>query len=160
MEWTLRPAWQRAGLCAIHVVAGAFFAGALLGMKAQVIRSITILPSKAASASAAAPKPTLPSGKTQPPPDLRTVVIQNASDSKNTGYGFSFRSMWLEEGREKSELMLRSKEVNGRWYLNMDGAVINGKKTSTLDEARGLFINHWEELQGPPAPAKSSPKRS
>jgi hypothetical protein len=153
VEWNLRPTWQRAGLCAGHFVAGCFFAGGLLGMKAQFIRSVTILPPKVVSgAGAAKSKAATTKAHTG---DFGTAVIQNASHPKNAGFEFPLRTSWLEEGRDKTEISLRSSELGSRWFLGLTDASINGKKCVSTDEARSLLLNQWKTIR-PPLPASRS----
>ncbi|KAJ2925369.1 hypothetical protein H1R20_g11662, partial [Candolleomyces eurysporus] len=150
VEWNLRPTWQRAGLCAGHFVAGCFFAGGLLGMKAQFIRSVTIIPPKVVPGAKPGKAHHTATG------DFGTAVIQNVSHPKNTGFEFPLRTSWLEEGRDKTEILLRSGELGSRWYLGLTGASINGRECVSRDEARSLILNQWKTIR-PPLPA-SRPK--
>lgn len=144
IEWDLRPQWQRFGLCAAHFVFGCFFAGGLLGLKSQFIRSVTILPSSASTAAATGSKKVSSAAATTLP---TRALIQTAGHPRNTGWEFPIHSSWLEEGRDKNELQLRNSEANSRWFLGLDGASIYGKHCVSRDEARASLINAWRALQ-------------
>lgn len=151
VEWELRPTWQRFGLCGAHFLFGCLFAGGLLGLKSQFIRSVTILPNAAATTAGttkAAATGTSRRAALAAVAELpKTAVVQTASHPKNVGWEFPLRSSWLEEGRDKKELMLRCGDVNSRWFLGLDGASINGKQCVSNDEARSLLINAWKTIR-------------
>ncbi|KAF6751687.1 hypothetical protein DFP72DRAFT_906847 [Ephemerocybe angulata] len=168
VEWNLRPTWQRSGLCAAHFLFGCFFAGGLLGLKSQFIRSVTVVPSKAAAQAASSSASSTASAAAQAAHkrfsstsarDLpKTAIIQNASHPTNTGWEFPLRTAWLEEGRDKGELLLRSGEIGSRWYLNLQDAKINGKECVSKDEARSLLLNAWKAVQPAALPTKGTRK--
>lgn len=136
MEWVLRPAWQRAGLCAGQFLFGVTFAGSLLGIRARFVRSLTILPGRPVT-----PGPNLSAAKI--PMDGRRVFIQTADNRDNFGVELPIRKGWLEEGRDRSEIIVQFGGAKGHWFVGLHDSFINGEKLS-LEDARSRFIKEWK----------------
>ncbi|TFK26573.1 hypothetical protein FA15DRAFT_702683 [Coprinopsis marcescibilis] len=133
MEYQLRPTWQRVGLCAAHFVAGCCFAGGLLAMKAQLVRSVIL-----------ASPPVRPGQK--PVGEIRRLIVQTAAHRKDVGYSFSAKDTWLEKGRDDTEVLLRSSYGSGRFHLKLAGASIDEQKYPSTEESRKKIIEVWREF--------------
>ncbi|KAM6502825.1 hypothetical protein JOM56_002802 [Amanita muscaria] len=123
--YTIRPTWQRFGLCAAHLTLGVGVAAALLVTQARFVRTVALLP---------------PAGAKQD----RRVFVQCAHNWGNHGITFPLRRCSLEEGRNETEMILRVSGERGHWYVGLADAIIDGKPASTLD-ARNTILQEWKE---------------
>ncbi|KAG2008370.1 hypothetical protein CC2G_013807 [Coprinopsis cinerea AmutBmut pab1-1] len=135
VEWNLRPAWQRGGLCVAHVLAGCMFAGGLLGKRQLFIRSVYLA------------SPEIPAG-TKPVADVRRLIIQSAAETKDVGYDYPVKGSWLEPGQSNDEIILRSSwaNLNSRFSLPLRSAEVSGTKYATVEEAREKLAEEWKQL--------------
>ncbi|KAG5645405.1 hypothetical protein DXG03_006229 [Asterophora parasitica] len=121
-EYVLRPAWQRTGLCAAHMIFGIGIAVALLVTQTRFIRTLTIIP---------------PSGS-----DGRRVFVQCAHNLRKNGLVFPYNKCSIRDGRNKTEMILRVAGERGHWHLGLEDAVIHGREIP-LPEARAEVLADW-----------------
>ncbi|KAF5355476.1 hypothetical protein D9758_006333 [Tetrapyrgos nigripes] len=168
-QYVLRPVWQRAGLCGIFFGGGVGVATVLFALRIRYIKTLDVFPrlvnvnnvnpnlkTKAKTrpkVSAPAPSPSLVH------PAERRIFIQSVGHFKNRGLAFPLEKCLLEKGRDDSEMVLTVEGERRNWLLNLDGALIDGQKVSSVYEVRDAILKHWkgglasEALLNSPVPA-------
>ena len=111
-EFVLRPAWQRAGVCLVHLGTGLGLATLLFIGRSRVVRRLHILPAGSVSNAA--------QGK--------QLFIQGQHNVGANGAIVPFKHAHLQPGRDDTEIILRVDGVRGHWWIGLTSARINGQK--------------------------------
>ena len=111
-EFALRPAWQRAGVCLVHLGTGLGLATLLFIGRSRVVRRLHILPAGSVSNAA--------QGK--------QLFIQGQHNIGANGAIVPFKHAHLQPGRDDTEIILRVDGVRGHWWVGLTSAQINGQK--------------------------------
>jgi hypothetical protein len=119
---TLRPAWQRAGLCLGHLTLGVGFATMLLIARSRVVRIMHVFPP-----SAGAPK---------------QLLIAGAHSHGARGAVVPFSRTRIEPGRDKTEAILRIQDVRGHWWIGLTRTRLRGTPVSAA-RMRDALLAEW-----------------
>lgn len=124
---TLRPAWQRAGLCLGHLTLGVGFATMLLIARSRVVRLLHVFPP-----SAGAPK---------------QLLIAAAHSHGARGAVVPFPRTRIDPGRDKTEAILRIQDVRGHWWIGLTHTRLRGTPVSAA-RMRDALLAEWGIRKG------------
>jgi hypothetical protein len=124
---SLRPAWQRAGLCLGHLSLGVGLATVLLIARSRVVRILHVIPPSASSSSSGEPK---------------RLLIAGAHTRGARGAVVPFASTRIEPGRDASEAILRIRDVRGHWWIGLARGRLRGSPVSAA-RMREALLAEW-----------------
>ncbi|KAF9460726.1 hypothetical protein BDZ94DRAFT_1222620 [Collybia nuda] len=122
-EYTLRPVWQRLGLCTAHLGLGVGLAAALVVAQARFVRTLVVVP----------PSPGF---------NNRRVFVQCAHNLRRNGMTFPLNKCSLGEGRNETEMILRVTGEKGHWFIGLEDSIVNGQRAG-LPENRAAVLSNW-----------------
>ena len=148
-HYGLRPAWQRAGLCFVHLTIGTGVGVFVALAQSRHVRLLTIVPppvkdalagktARAASKNSAKVKiQTASRSKILPASESHVgggarVFIQTASNWRTNGLSFPISACTLRAGRDASEMTLRVNGERAHWFIPLDGAFLRGEKPAIV----------------------------
>jgi hypothetical protein len=124
---SLRPAWQRAGLCLGHLSLGVGLATVLLIARSRVVRILHVIPPSASSSSSGEPK---------------RLLIAGAHTRGARGAVVPFASTRIEPGHDASEAILRIRDVRGHWWIGLARGRLRGSPVSAA-RMREALLAEW-----------------
>jgi hypothetical protein len=122
-EYTLRPLWQRLGLCTAHLGLGVGLAAALVVTQARFVRTLAIVPPAAGAKG-------------------QRAFVQCAHNLRRNGMTFPLNKCSLEEGRNQTEMILRVAGERGHWYIGLEDSIVCGRRVG-ISEARAAILSDW-----------------
>jgi hypothetical protein len=126
-DHTLRPTFQRLGLCIAHLGFGAGLAAALLVAQIRFVRTFAVLP---------------PARNNTHAEGGGRIFIQCAHNFRNNGMIFPLDKCSLQEGRDNTEMIFKVAGERGHWYIGLNHAIIHGRRSS-VDQARAAILAEW-----------------
>ncbi|CAA7267278.1 unnamed protein product [Cyclocybe aegerita] len=127
-KMVLRPAWQRASTGVLFFISGFAVAGFVLAARSRLVNSLTYV---------RGPRP--------------QIFLQTPNHHPNYGLQFALKDCSLIPGN--SEQMVLDTRTQGRWVLNVRGAILNGRPGPMEKErARSKLISTWKSIQGSTTP--------
>ncbi|KAJ3730890.1 hypothetical protein DFJ43DRAFT_455647 [Lentinula guzmanii] len=138
--YTLRPIWQRLGLCAGFFVGGVGAASALFIAGFRYTKVLDVYPHLQTIANPSR----LDKSVVRKALEDRRVFIQSARHTRSRGMTFPLSQCTLHRGRADSELLLTIDNERGHWYIGLDNdSVINGQNYKG-SAAREVILKAWK----------------
>ncbi|KAJ3726850.1 hypothetical protein C8R42DRAFT_657862 [Lentinula raphanica] len=138
--YTLRPIWQRLGLCTGFFIGGVGAASALFIAGFRYTKVLDVFPPLQAVVN---PK-RVDKIAAQRAMEDRRVFIQSARHTRSRGITFPLSKCTLHRGRADSELLLTVDNERGHWYIGLDDdSILNGQQYKGSD-ARDVILKAWK----------------
>ncbi|KAJ3861554.1 hypothetical protein EV359DRAFT_46942 [Lentinula novae-zelandiae] len=165
--YTLRPMWQRLGLCLGFFVGGVGAASALFIAGFRYTKVLDVFPPLQTIVNSSR----MDKNAVQKALEKRRVFIQSARHSRSRGITFPLSHCTLHRGRADSELLLTVDNERGHWYIGLDDKSIIDGQNYKGSAAREVMLKAWKggwinddlaraaSLPTPPTPKKSIDKQ-
>lgn len=161
-HWERRPTWERATFCGIYVAGWAFSTAYLLKYRSTYVTGLRFFRGPIPSLSPTSSLPTTTTttttttATTTKPKLKRFVHIQTASNK--TGISIPLNKLSIHEGRNETELVIRTKEdptissssksfwkrKREYWFMSLTEAWVDGMKFGQVESARDRIFSVWD----------------